>query len=546
MTANKKNGGSHNISSPAFDSGNRMKGSLTGLSLSHILRVRKFLVFFICLFVFSVMLCNALYAGGIPKGTSVSTEDAIEIPPYLLSLKTDSAVISWITPIPVAGKILLKSIYGERTFNESPATRYHKVEFQELKPGTLYRYEINDLYEGSFTTSSEHESFRVVALGHTHGTEGATHYPDELFVSRVQELDPDMVLHSGDITYFARPTEFKRYYFDLFQDVLKESPIYVAAGNHDIGWPGVYGLSSDNFRKLLPYDYAENDDVYYSFVYKNAKFIALSYYTLDEKNSRQYKWLRQELKNSTSDFNIIFLGGAQKPRKRIIEDLFEVLGEYRVDLVLGGDGAGPFRQTINGIPFYFSGTSGGRPHTMYLLEFHGKYFVIKQINAQGNKSGDITVINSKNKLKNAMDIINTKRIKVSNKKGSINTRDLNKQRLRLGESIAFSNINISSKHFDGVSLVLRCIGPGNSNLRLFWRSAEIIKERHKHTYGNEGTYKIQHVPLYAGKVNRYLFNLPKRDPLNNTVYELFELRLRNLGNGCSGGFVVEEFSLFKD
>ncbi len=482
-----------------------------------------------------LVLLHTFCAIGMTQESSASPS-TLEIPPFLLHLERTEAVLCWVTPTPKISEIILRSADGERIVTEKSASRYHRMEFSNLKAGRTYKYLIDGLYNGDFSTPSDQMSYSVAAIGHTHGSERLRHYPDSLLVARIVELNPDFVIHSGDITYHPTDIEFNEYYFRLFRPLIEKIPVYVSPGNHDSRFPRIKD-NFDSFRRLLPYDYGAEKGAYYSFTYKSTKFIALSYTTLGSgTDTQQHKWLQRELTNHNKLFTVVFLGGANIPEWRL-ENLFQFLSNYRVDLVLGGDGIGGYSKGIHGIPYYFTGTAGPLPHPLRYIEFSDFFFTIKRLDAQGKIYPDFDVFTSRKEAETVLDLMDNQRIALNVSGSPSEKLTLDFQDLSPGPNGAYigtGDINIASKDFDAVSLTLRCEGKGRANIRLYWRAA-----------GNKTLFRLQSVAVVANRTHRYLLKIPKKDPLGSEEFKLKKLQLHADSGSKKLLATLEEFSLVK-
>ena len=457
-----------------------------------------------------------------------SNVSAETIRPYILNLNRNSATICWVSNDEMCGKVTLYSIADQLRFTEKRTSRFHKIDMNNLVPGTWYRYEVEGVYHGGFTTASSDDAFQVAVFGHTGGTESENQYPTELLAHKICNINPDFALCGGDITYYATVPEFAISYFHRFGNFLASKPIYVAPGNHDCGWPMLYGPNYITFRKLFPYNYASENGAYYSFVYKNTKFIALSYVMPKREDfQKQIKWLLKELDSSDSEFNIVFLGGAQEGYydKKL---LFKSMVGHRVDLVFGDDGANVFQNNIDGIKFFFAGTSFSKPQQFYYLEF-GKYlFRVRLFDAVGmRKKGFWTFYSRRDK----------KIVRIL-RDGVLLPEEKSSKFV-----VHFRSISLSSEQFDGLSLIIDWNADSDARLWIRWAPAskkKLLGERY---------FREQVLSVKANKINKYLIPLPSVDPLSQNVYNLNEIYLTiksRKGIKVSPEQVHVEAYLFKD
>lgn len=435
-------------------------------------------------------------------GSNVSAET---IRPYILNLNRTSATVCWVSNDKMRGKVTLYSISDQRRFTENKASRFHKISMNDLIPGTWYRYEVEDVYHGEFTTASSDDAFQIAVFGHPGGTEAEDQYPAELLAQKICDINPDFAVCGGDITYYATVPGFIMNYFHRFGNILASKPIYVAPGNHDCGWPMLYGIDYNTFRKLFPYNYASENGAYYSFVYKNTKFIALSYVMPKREDfQKQIKWLLKELDSSDSEFNIVFLGGAQEGYydKKL---LFKSMVGHRVDLVFGGDGGNVFQDNIDGINFFFAGSSSSKPHQFYYAQFDKYRFKVRLFDSTGKrKKGFWQFYSSREK-----EVVRILRDGV-----------LLAKRESSKFVVHFRSICLSSEKFDGLGLIIDWNADSDARLWIRWAPAsekKLLGERY---------FREQMLLVKANKTNKYLIPLPSVDPLSEKAYNLDQIYLR--------------------
>jgi len=318
-------------------------------------------------------------ATGTPR--LATTYEQTFIKPHLLDIGPTTATINWRYRSPHDAVIA----YGESLSYENTLTLaksdHHSVVLHGLKPDTTYYYKVNNNFKSHFTTLKDTTNLRFLVIGHTHGTEQYNHFPDELLVAKLAELKPDFVVHTGDTTYHATDTDFKRYFFDLFEDLIASTPVYVSPGNHDVGWPFLYGTDASAFKRVFGYDFAPTDDnlVFYTREFKDTRFVFFSYVL----NPVALTVLKDLLRKTLSDdkFNIVVFGGAQRGYYQR-DELLEFLRQHHVGLIFNGDGLGFKHNSYHGVPIFFVGTGGAQPHPILIADLALPYLQVRVINAQ--------------------------------------------------------------------------------------------------------------------------------------------------------------------
>jgi hypothetical protein len=303
------------------------------------------------------------------------------IPPYVLELGADYVTLCWLTEQELVGSVRLFS-YSEKSDHqeETPPSCYHRVAIKGLSPATTYRYEIGLNYHGSFRTADSSPTFEVAVFGHPGGTEAPLEYPTELLSGRLLDIDPEIVLCTGDIALNATPRSIRETFFSRFGRFMASKPIYVCPSNHE----GKFnGYDYTEFRKLFPYNFGPETGGSHWFDYKNARFFALTYKLKTPELFREHvEWLCQAIDASTQEFNIVYLGG-QEPKYYDKEFLFQSLSKRPVELVLGGDGGGVWQEQNHGIDFYFSGDGAMRQYPFYYLRFFEHHFNVQTQYTEG-------------------------------------------------------------------------------------------------------------------------------------------------------------------
>lgn len=263
--------------------------------------------------------------------------------PYIQDLKPDSVTIAWRTDTASDGRIDYGTTtsYTHNVGNGSLVTQ-HAFTIIGLTPATTYYYKVSS---GGGSVSSADSSFRsgkgagyntftFVAYGDTR-TDIASH---TLVANRVAAIDPEIMIHVGDLVYSGDSTSgWDPEFFAPEQAIIARSCVFPAIGNHE-GSGGNY----------LTYFYLPSansgTERYYSFDYANAHFIALDTWgTPYTAGSVQYNWLVSDLiANQSKQWIFVYFhhppysSGAHGSDLNVRTHLSPVFEQYPVDLIFAG------------------------------------------------------------------------------------------------------------------------------------------------------------------------------------------------------------------
>ena len=286
--------------------------------------------------------------------------------PYLQSVTATSAIVIWRTDRPGNSRIDYGVDDYARSIELPGPTTEHVVTLTDLITGTevLYRISTNgvELANGSFRTAPGPDrpfSFTVVGDSGT-GIEAQYEVAD-----RMAALDPEFVLHTGDVVYPDGEADgYDPFFFQPYQALASRAPIFPTLGNHDYhtedGQPYI-----DAF--YLPHNNPANTERYYSFDWGNAHFTALDFNT--GPDAKQLDWLKNDLASTDKAWKIVFYHQAiyssgphgyekwVEDRRQLLAPIFEQNG---VDVVFNGHDHDYERtQPINGVLYVVSGGGGG-------------------------------------------------------------------------------------------------------------------------------------------------------------------------------------------
>ena len=336
---------------------------------------------------------------------SLAVARTAALAPYVLELGEDFVTLAWSTREERAGRVELRGSDGAHSGQELVPTVHHRVTIDGLVPGTPYAWEVDGAFRGQIETYHDGDPLRFAVFGHPGGTALANLFPFGALAARLTEFDTHLTLCTGDLCYFTTPWSFGELFLRPFRNYLKERPIHVAAGNHDVGYPAEFAVDFGTFRSLFPYDYPSERGGYYDFVRGNVHFLSLAYHTMgDEDTEAQLAWAEETLRNSRSEFRVAFLGGANPPQKNTLPRIMETLTAGGVDAIFGGDGASSFQRKENGVDYFFAGTNHDQPHNFYVVTA-GPYtmdVVLHDASLPGSKT--LWTLESRRGKKTVMDV----------------------------------------------------------------------------------------------------------------------------------------------
>ncbi len=287
--------------------------------------------------------------------------------PYLQAVETTSALIVWRTSLPGNSHI----DYGVGTYTHSidlpDPTSEHVVTLTGLITGTEVAYRIatdsTELANGSFrTAAAPGQPFNFAVVGDSGWWKDTTAL--YLVADRMAALDPQFVLHTGDVVYpDGQADGYDPYFFQPYQALLKHAPFFPVLGNHDYGTQRAKPYF-DAF--YLPHNNPVNTERYYSFDWGDAHFTALDFNTGPEPE--QMAWLKNDLASTDKTWKIVFYHQAiyssgphgyenwVDAKRQLLAPIFE---QNHVDVVFNGHDHDYERtQPIHGVVYVVSGGGG--------------------------------------------------------------------------------------------------------------------------------------------------------------------------------------------
>jgi acid phosphatase type 7 len=292
--------------------------------------------------------------------------------PYVQGVTAYSVVICWVSQHPGSGVVE----YGKtpelgRKETDPRVRRRHVVALAGLDPCSTYHYRVGGVGEssskGSLRTApvGEDSRFRFAVVGDS-GSGGK----GQLAVAALLGcLEPDLVLHTGDVVYPAgQERHYNRRFFAPYRNLIKTVPVFPVLGNHDV-MRGDGAAFLENFHPTL--ESPRGTKRYYSFDWGNTHFVALDseLYHRDRGSDpeRQKDFLEQDLAASHKRWKIAFLHRSPYGSSRhggdgrVREDLEPLFARHAVDLVFSGhDHVYERTVPIRGVTYVVSGGGGRR------------------------------------------------------------------------------------------------------------------------------------------------------------------------------------------
>jgi len=298
--------------------------------------------------------------------------------PYLQSTTRDSTIVVWQTG--TAGDSVVE--YGEtgytRVVSSTAPVTTHVVSIAGLSAGTTYQYRIGTgntlLYTSTFATAPDPGgAFDFVMVG-----DSGTGSPEQYAVAaRMVALNPDFVLHTGDVIYpRGQASGYQPYFFDPYEELLDGAPIFPTLGNHD------YGTS--NAQPYLDVFYlpsgSSSTERYYSFDWGDAHFVALDTNQSYTTTSPMHQWLVSDLAAATQTWKFVYFHHAMYSSgphgifdsyvAQIRAALAPVFEQYDVDMVFAGHDHDYERtKPINGVIYIVSGGGGANTYPVFQQPF---------------------------------------------------------------------------------------------------------------------------------------------------------------------------------
>lgn len=298
----------------------------------------------------------------LPTSTPIiSLNTVLTCGPYLQSVTTNTIIVVWETDQPSQGEVAYDETeeHGSSVADSTMGTR-HAVTLTGLEPYTAYHYRVESSgaplsEELTFRTAAgpDQTKFTFVAFGDTR----TQHQVHQAVADRIVTLEPDFVLHTGDLVALGSAIPYWETFFEVEQELVARAPLFPALGNHE-----------HNHPRYFDYFYLPGNERWYTFDYGNACFICLQVDGIADfsPQSEQYAWLEERLAANTQPWLFVYFhippyssssDALEGDVRRTLTPLFE---QYRVDVVFAGHHHNYERNEVNGITYIVTG-GGGAP-----------------------------------------------------------------------------------------------------------------------------------------------------------------------------------------
>jgi len=205
------------------------------------------------------------------------------------------------------------------------------------------------------------------------GDYGANTLPEKQVSELVHSWNPQFIITTGDNNYHSGEDiddDIGQFYSDFignYQGVYgkgsEKNRFYPVLGNHDKK-EGVNGLSKsyfDYFPALREYSGSPGNKKHYDFEEGSIHFFALDSLRpySDWKNTIQAHWLKEQLEDSTSTFNIVYFHHPPFTNTKLgSTEMNWPFEEWGADIVVSGHAHTYERFDKNGFPYVVNGLGG--------------------------------------------------------------------------------------------------------------------------------------------------------------------------------------------
>ncbi|MCH7638737.1 MAG: metallophosphoesterase family protein [Bacteroidetes bacterium] len=329
-------------------------------------RIQRTILFLFVIILLAGCDSNTLPSSPLPSSPLGLSSD-LKRGPYVQLGGTESILVVWETISNTQGAVEfgLTDSLGTRIASSELGTR-HSLSLTGLQSSTYYYYRVLD---GGRPLSQ-------ITRFHTNQQSNLTNFSflvvgDSGFGSVEMFKVADLInasaasfgLHTGDVIYFYGEEHlYDSYFFYPYARFLATNVMYMSIGNHDLvtdsGAPFL-----NNF--YLPANNLDGTELYYSFDYGQAHFVALATNLSTAPGSAQRTWLERDMATTTKPWKFVFFHNPPYTAGFIIIDGTRV---DLADLSVRRNLAPLFE--LFGVDIVFSGHSHSYERTFPILQNH--------------------------------------------------------------------------------------------------------------------------------------------------------------------------------
>jgi len=227
--------------------------------------------------------------------SSVSAEVRILKGPYLMDARSDRVAVMFELSEAAPAIVVVTHTDEEVARLESPSSDFHEVLVDGLSPRSTYGYRIEAgeaAADGTLTTAPEagEGPIRFLVAGDNR-TDAQAH---AAVIERMREHPADFVINTGDMVASGADPEDWQELFDVERELLRDTPLFPAMGNHELYRYGV-GLPGFLRYTRVP-DTLGSEETYYGFDWGPVRFLMLdSNDDWSDTDSAQRRWLEEQL-----------------------------------------------------------------------------------------------------------------------------------------------------------------------------------------------------------------------------------------------------------
>lgn len=253
------------------------------------------------MFIYKIGLCTVILVfiscGSLPDISRTNNKD---LGPWL-TISGDPARsidISWLSEEMSETKILFGSDpenlreYG----NDRQREKLHTLSINGLQPDTEYFYILNEQIFNFQTASTNNNDYKISIIGDMQPFKKQSRISNEIMTRALVREDPHLIAQVGDVSESGGMNFLQTETLKNISEYASHIPFAAAAGNHDY-----YTKGKDNFRKLFPYEYPSDTELYHSLDYQNASLFFLDVHVENRTVSQDQKtWFEKSLMEAAS------------------------------------------------------------------------------------------------------------------------------------------------------------------------------------------------------------------------------------------------------